>query len=322
MQHLDEGTLHALLDGEIPSRELTGIQSHLAGCAECRSRLEAERGLASEALSLVQTIELPEDSAPGTRRSALGPRRSALGTRQDGGKSWVWGLAWAASLAGAVGLGYAVRGLDAPAAGSALDAADPFQARETAGPAADRSLAAGAPDSGTLPAPARDLEPAPRQAAPRRTSLPVPSSPTSAKATTGQEAGAREQAGAVRREDAASDVPRPAAAPLPAESRAVANLQGRVAAEPLPVRAEAGGADSISFPEALRRLNGSIRLIPGLVPLRLEAIGPFVVVVYPVPRGELRLMQQVVDGQLVHQLIGPRGFPADSLELLRARVRE
>ncbi len=88
------------------------------------------------------------------------------------------------------------------------------------------------------------------------------------------------------------------------------------------MRAEAGGADSISFPEALRRLNGSIRLIPGLVPLRLEAIGPFVVVVYPVPRGELRLMQQVVDGQLVHQLIGPRGFPADSLELLRARVRE
>jgi hypothetical protein len=78
----------------------------------------------------------------------------------------------------------------------------------------------------------------------------------------------------------------------------------------------------LTFPEALRRLGGSIRLIPGLIPIRLEAQGTEVRVVYPTGQGELLLRQELVNGQLVFRLSGPPGFAADSLERLRARVRE
>ena len=39
MSHLDEGTLHALLDGELEMSEMAEIQAHLGSCAACGSRL-------------------------------------------------------------------------------------------------------------------------------------------------------------------------------------------------------------------------------------------------------------------------------------------
>jgi len=62
--------------------------------------------------------------------------------------------------------------------------------------------------------------------------------------------------------------------------------------------------------------------VEGLVPLRLEAQGPTVRVVYSVAQGELVLSQQLIDGRVSFQLIAPPGFPTDSLGKLRARVRE
>ena len=81
-------------------------------------------------------------------------------------------------------------------------------------------------------------------------------------------------------------------------------------------------SEVVEFPEALRRLNGSLRLIPGLIPIRLEAAGATVRVIYPAAGGELVLSQELRDGRLVVTLTAPPGFPADSLERLRARVRE
>ena len=43
--HLDDGTIHELLDGEIPSAQLPPLQAHLAACAECRARLDSAREL-------------------------------------------------------------------------------------------------------------------------------------------------------------------------------------------------------------------------------------------------------------------------------------
>jgi hypothetical protein len=58
------------------------------------------------------------------------------------------------------------------------------------------------------------------------------------------------------------------------------------------------------------------------VPDRLEAVGGAVRVVYLTGYGELVLSQELVDTRLRYTLLPPRGFPADSLERLRARVRE
>jgi len=80
--------------------------------------------------------------------------------------------------------------------------------------------------------------------------------------------------------------------------------------------------EPVTLPDAVRRLGGSLRLVDGLVPLRLEAQGQSIRVVYALAQGELVLAQRLIDGRVVFQLIAPPGFPADSLGKLRARVRE
>lgn len=80
--------------------------------------------------------------------------------------------------------------------------------------------------------------------------------------------------------------------------------------------------EPITLSEAIRRLGGTLRLIDGLVPVRLEFREPYVRVVYPEARGELVLQQQLVDGRVLYQIIPPRGFPADSVARLRAKVKE
>lgn len=76
MSHLDEGTLHALIDGEIPSEELGPIEAHLATCPECRARLDEARGFVRTADRLVALVDLPaereapaEVPAPAQRRA-------------------------------------------------------------------------------------------------------------------------------------------------------------------------------------------------------------------------------------------------------------
>ena len=107
-----------------------------------------------------------------------------------------------------------------------------------------------------------------------------------------------------------------------AEVRDTRALNARTEAPALAQMKLAAPVEELAFPEALRRLDGSIRLIPGLIPSRLEAQGAEVRVVYSTTQGELILRQELVHGQLVFRLSGPPGFPADSLERLRARVRE
>ena len=53
MSHVDEGTLHAYLDGELPSTERAALEAHLAQCASCRATLTEERALLERASALL-----------------------------------------------------------------------------------------------------------------------------------------------------------------------------------------------------------------------------------------------------------------------------
>jgi putative zinc finger protein len=72
MSHLDEGTLHALLDGELDLTEVSEIQMHLGTCVACGSRLQEVKQVLAEADRLVGAMDVP----PGATRSRGEPART------------------------------------------------------------------------------------------------------------------------------------------------------------------------------------------------------------------------------------------------------
>lgn len=326
MSHLEEGVLHALLDGEIPSSELPPFQAHLASCPECRARLEEERSLLEAAAGLVDALELPAIPAGAPPRSSTPARR----------RTWPGRLAWAASLIVAVGLGYLARGVGMQQEDAQLGSAFRTPPEVAAAPApspSDSGLGnrkdstldlAGSSATQNARAPLRVPAPASRPgvfgkaavrgglareraAADSRTELPKPRTELAAEARP-------EASGAVAA--AAPPVTQSADQPRRFDALRATSALTNLAEKTLPP------AEAISLPDALRRLNGSLRLIDGLIALRLESQGPFVRVVYPTVQGELLLSQQLIDGRVVWTLLAPPGFPTDSLARLRARVRE
>jgi hypothetical protein len=110
VQHADEGTLHSYLDGELTPAEVMELERHLSVCAPCRAKFtEAKRflGVADELIPLLDTVPA------GTRSPATAPK---------GKRPWPIrpaALAWAASIVLAAGVGYAWRAqpvMPAPAA--------------------------------------------------------------------------------------------------------------------------------------------------------------------------------------------------------------
>jgi hypothetical protein len=57
MSHVDEGTLHALLDGELAPAEVVEVQTHFATCPACSARLDSARKLLAETERLVSALE-------------------------------------------------------------------------------------------------------------------------------------------------------------------------------------------------------------------------------------------------------------------------
>lgn len=157
MPHLDEGILHELLDGEIPSSELPPIQAHLAACSECRARLEEAREFAADADRLIETIELTERESP--RRTVIPPRPPA--------RPWGRDLAWAATVVVAVGAGYLARGGSRPADLARADSAVPASAAAPTLPPAASEPSSGADAARTAERERRANAPAP--APPRQT---------------------------------------------------------------------------------------------------------------------------------------------------------
>jgi hypothetical protein len=102
MSHVDDGTLHAYLDGELTPVESERLDAHLAACLACRARLEEERALIERASKLLSRAvpSTPERAAPPLHQ--LRRPRVAWRLRIP--------LAWAATVLMAVGLGWFLRG--------------------------------------------------------------------------------------------------------------------------------------------------------------------------------------------------------------------
>src|SRR6266568_2619614 len=116
MSHVDDGTLHAYLDGELSPAEVQGIEAHLAQCPACRGRLDEERALITRAGELLALAAPPDRELPPFRAGDVKPLT----------RLW-WKvrlpLAWAATVAIALGIGtYLGRGIEqVPQAPTASD---------------------------------------------------------------------------------------------------------------------------------------------------------------------------------------------------------
>jgi hypothetical protein len=123
MSHLDEGTLHALLDGELDLAEVSEIQKHLGSCVACGSRLQEVKQVLAEADRLVGAMEVPAGAPrgrPDSPRSQPSPPPFQPAHEPDAWneppvllvpdpidahatrRRWIRGLAVAAALAGVV----------------------------------------------------------------------------------------------------------------------------------------------------------------------------------------------------------------------------
>ena len=111
MPHLDEGQLHAWLDGELASLDALAaeeLERHLATCPECRTRLEEARQIRARAGAILRRAELPAFREPDFAVLAGSANsHSRVQTRQRSGGLRRWRtVAWAASIVLALGLGW------------------------------------------------------------------------------------------------------------------------------------------------------------------------------------------------------------------------
>jgi anti-sigma factor RsiW len=94
MQHVDEGRLHAWLDGELPPAGPEGaraLERHLEECAACRARAGEERRIRDGASSILRRADPAEHPSPGVIPfPAPAPARRTA-------RPWVV-LGWAASV--------------------------------------------------------------------------------------------------------------------------------------------------------------------------------------------------------------------------------
>ncbi len=90
MLHLDEGTVHAWLDGELPPDDAESAARHVATCAECQTLVAEARGLMAGASRIVSALDAgpagvippaqrgPSPSRRTWRRFALTPMRMSI----------------------------------------------------------------------------------------------------------------------------------------------------------------------------------------------------------------------------------------------------
>ena len=57
MQHPDEGTIHAWLDGQLPAEEAAQLEAHVATCADCSARVADARGLVAASSRIVSALD-------------------------------------------------------------------------------------------------------------------------------------------------------------------------------------------------------------------------------------------------------------------------
>lgn len=93
MQHPDEGTLHAWLDGELDARHAADIEAHVAQCAACSATVAEAREFRSTSDRLIEVLQ-PEPARAPVRAPAARPDVA----RRPRWKLWIAPLAAAAVL--------------------------------------------------------------------------------------------------------------------------------------------------------------------------------------------------------------------------------
>src|SRR5207244_2498041 len=91
MSHVDDGTLHAYLDGELSPAEVQGVEAHLAQCPACRGRLDEERALITRAGGgsrvkprVAEMAAIPRDTALSAATPAPAPAPQPAFVMLDG----------------------------------------------------------------------------------------------------------------------------------------------------------------------------------------------------------------------------------------------
>ncbi|HUC41901.1 MAG TPA: zf-HC2 domain-containing protein [Gemmatimonadales bacterium] len=135
MSHVDEGALHAYLDGELPSAERAALEAHIAQCESCRAQLVEERALLDRANALLGAARPVERPVPSFEQLRRARQRSPWRVRTP--------VAWAASIVLALGFGYYLASMRAYRV--APEAAAPIAV------ATDQRLADKARDSAEVP---------------------------------------------------------------------------------------------------------------------------------------------------------------------------
>lgn len=158
MSHVDDGALHAYLDGaldEYGAEEAARVRGHLDACADCSARLAEEARVREEAGAVlagaVPEVELPPFEELRALAGARGHARRGLDRLQR--------LGWAASVVLALGTGWLLRGFEPPTPGARPTGAEapttPTSTPTVQAPADETPAGAEAPDGSD---PAADVE--------------------------------------------------------------------------------------------------------------------------------------------------------------------
>ncbi len=283
MQHVDEGTLHAFLDGELSPAEVTELERHTSVCVPCRTAFAEAREFHAESKEMILALDV---DLPATR---LATRPTPLPRPRAGWTRRMTTLAWAASLIAAVGLGYSMR----PQFDATSDA--------VRAPAAAAGEVEAAAPTGSRYAP-ETTPTAPAVAEGRHGAGPVGNIASGGalgtSATPSETPSQRDAAGVAQREVTRADQtptqpqtalafesPAPAAAAPPKPTRAATSASSDerlyfVDGVPVdsPNRRNDFGSFTVTAPrritleEAVGHLGGSIQLIDGLSPQRVELL--------------------------------------------------
>lgn len=176
MQHPDEGTIHAWLDGALSADEARAIEAHVAGCAECTAAVAEARGLLAASSRILSAL----DAVPGgvlpvaDPLAAAGERVVPIGRRSPW-RSPGWRAAAAIVLVGSVSwlVTRSTRRADVATTASEVSAAPEVMTMMD-------TMAVATPPRARAAAPAVAAEPTPSGRAPRIAAQSTPRAPSAA----------------------------------------------------------------------------------------------------------------------------------------------
>ncbi len=210
MSHVTDGELHLVLDGALEllsADRAREVREHLEVCGDCGRRLQEERRIRERSQELLRSTDPAAEPPPPFEelRARAGRPAGGAGSSESSrmrGTPWLQGLAWAATVVLALGIGWYAGGRPpgaGPAAGPATEprpegagaarsAPSPRRRDEAAGLAQaaapeESPRAAEAREEGTVPTPATArtavtaLSPGAGSALAREGSLAVPGLP-------------------------------------------------------------------------------------------------------------------------------------------------